>query len=68
MSKRIVEQMGRTAYPYASVRDGGGPVRVFYDDHPDPNFKRRPAGFLADIEPVAEKPEVEPLLWSGDQA
>jgi hypothetical protein len=38
-----------------------GPIRVVTDD-PTPNFKRRPVGFTANIEPA----ETEPQLWEGD--
>lgn len=47
--------------PYLSL-GSSGPSRVA--DEPDPNFKPRPVGFTARLEPV----EVEPVLWEGDGA
>lgn len=37
-------------------------VRVKEDPEPDPNFRPRPAGFTARIEPV------DPKVWEGDGA
>ena len=40
-----------------------GPMRVD-TANPDPNFKPRPVGFTATIEPL----EAEPQIWEGDDA
>ena len=65
MSRRIIEDSGlRTAYATSGVNLGSSTVtRVVLDD-PAPEFKPRPVGFTAQIEPV----EAEPLTWGGDQA
>ena len=48
--------------PYVSISLGSsGPTRVCTDE-PDPEFRRRPVGFTADLS------EPEPLLWKGDDA
>lgn len=40
------------------------PIRVSTFEEPDPEFRRRPVGFTANLEPD----EDEPLTWEGDDA
>lgn len=47
--------------PGVEVHFTGGPNRI-YDDNPAPPLPSRPVGFR-----VVE-PEIEPLLWDGDNA
>lgn len=54
--KRLVEAWGRY-YTHADVIHSGGPVRV-ETDKPDPTFKPRPVGFLADLSDPDE-PEIQ---------
>lgn len=51
-----------------TVRDGRGPERVQTDEKPDPDFKRRPAGFTAELEPVEEADSGDLAGGSGSQA
>lgn len=32
--------------PYAALRDSSGPTRTHTDAEPDPDFQRRPVGFV----------------------
>lgn len=56
---RIVEEQGRRR-PSASIKETSGPVRVVTDD-PDPNFKPRPAGFTAQLEPVEDVNQIREI-------
>lgn len=46
--------------PEVAIRLTDGPFRI-YDDNPTPPLPSRPVGFRIE-------PEIEPLLWDGDNA
>jgi len=58
---RIQEEMG-LAWCQATVVQSGGPERV--TEEPSPSFVPRPVGFTARL----ASPEVDPMVWEGDDA
>lgn len=48
----------------ATVNLGSSTVVRVITDQPDPEFRPRPVGFTAQLEPV----EQEPQIWEGDGA
>lgn len=51
----IVEQFGRRRAA-AVIKESTGPVRTV-TDQPDPEWRPRPVGFTAQLEPAPEPPE-----------
>jgi len=65
MSRRIVEEsILRVAFADPYLNLGSSTVTRVVVDEPAPEFKPRPVGFLATLEPV----EADPVTWDGDQA
>lgn len=62
MTYRQIHEEAGPDWPHVEIVFTGGPSRVHYDDHPDPTYRPRPAGFTTNHH------EHDPILWEGDNA